>query len=164
RSYCFVQRALRIPSTRNFPAYGVASLVGGGRRLSTIDNIGGCVVEETTQGAAHRLLDWYIVHSLEHVGHPRIPLFRPDFEAQMRFAQAQPPAALRISARPTQELGEKGCEFFDRAMESLPWEKRTEQRVARHTSVKRSREFAAHGRAANGLVQVNARQHSDSLV
>jgi hypothetical protein len=54
----------------------------------------------------------------------------------MRFAQAQPPPALRIAARTAEELDHKRRELLDGAVVSLSWEERTEQRGAVHTGIK----------------------------
>ncbi len=83
-----------------------------------VDNIGGGSLKKITQDAAQRLVDLYVLESFDHIAHPRIPLLRPELETQVRFAQAQPPAAVRVLARTTQELNQERGECFDSALES----------------------------------------------
>src|SRR5439155_25101601 len=90
---CLVQDALGVPSPRNFL---LTIMDGIWKRLPLIDHIRGRPLKELAQGDPHGLADLCVVERLDHVAHPRIPLLTTDLEAQMRFAQADPPAPLRV--------------------------------------------------------------------
>ena len=153
-----VERTLRPPSPGYFLMDVVAgrpiSVVRNGRWRPDVDDVCGGSLEEVTQGAAYRLVDWYVIEGLQHVLHPRIPLLCADFETQMRFAQAQPPPPLRVLRRTPQELSQEGGELFNCAPESLAREQRSQYGIPFDAGVKRRGEFAACLRAANGLIQV----------
>ena len=91
-----------------------------------VDNIGGRSLKKPAQGAARWPRDLYIIQSVDHIFHPCIPLLLPDFEAQMRFAQTQPPPALRILAGASQELRQERGELFDCALEGFSRKERAE--------------------------------------
>src|ERR1700674_522655 len=80
----------------------------------------------------------------------------------MRLAKAQPPAALRVLGRATQELSEERGELFDGARQSFSGKERAQYRILVYTRIKCHREFAAGRGAANGLIQVVS-SHKTSL-
>src|ERR1700689_2995540 len=94
-----------------------ATTVRHGRRRPHIDDICGGSLKKVAECAICRRFDGHIVESLHHILHPRIPLRWPDLEAEMRFAEAQPPPALRVLRRGPQELSQERGERFDGALE-----------------------------------------------
>jgi hypothetical protein len=55
----------------------------------------------------------------------------------MRFAQAQPPPALNVLVRTTQELSQECGELFNRTLESLSRKEGPEQGIMLHADIKR---------------------------
>src|SRR6202035_5999815 len=74
-----------------------------------------------------------------HVTHPCLPFALADFESPVRFPQAQPPAALRILRRSTQELHQESRELFNGAAE-VRRKQRPQNRILLDASVERFRE------------------------
>jgi len=130
----------------------LAAIAGRARRLANIDDISGGSIEQTTQCGAQRLFDGHVIENLHHIRHPRLPLPLPDLEAQMRFAQAQPPAALRVLRRASKKLNQKRAEILDCAFEGSSWKERPQYGIAFHPGVECLRQFAACRGSANGLV------------
>ncbi len=56
----------------------------------------------------------HILDRLQHIGEPGFSLSLSDFEAQVRFIEAQPPPAFGIVTWPAQELGKKERQCFNR--------------------------------------------------
>ena len=88
-----------------------------------------------------------------HGAQPGIPLARAYREAAVRFAQAQPPAALPVIGLATEELDEKRREFFHCAGEGGR-KQRAQYGISLHMSVERRRQRTASGSAPNGTIEI----------
>ena len=141
--YEIVERALFGPSLRHFAVDAIVRRMFRRGRLTPgftgVHDVGGGSLKQVAQCHANWLVHPHTLESFDHIAHPGLPFSRPDFETQMRFAQAQPPSFLSVLRGPAKKLGEKRREGFDRAPHALARKQRPQHRVQLHAGVERLR-------------------------
>ena len=125
-------------------------------RWRLVDDMGGRVFEELKQVPADRGIGDQsgVVKSRGHGAKPCIPFALSDGEAVVRFAQAEPPSALRSLGFAAEELYEKRRELFNPAQVNVEGKNGAQYGILLHMSVERGRQRTASGRAPDFAIEV----------
>ncbi|HXP86106.1 MAG TPA: hypothetical protein VN841_15385 [Bryobacteraceae bacterium] len=110
--------------------------------------------EELQQFTANRGVGDYrfVAERRAHRAQPCIPFALANGEAVVRFAQAQPPPALRSIGLAPEELDQKRRKLFNRAPEGRR-KQGTKYGILLHMSIERRRQRTASGSAPNGAIE-----------